>query len=90
LNHKDLSALRDANTLHRPWKPGFALLPSGALVDAKVLREITCEQLFNEMFGVTGESLDSFTQTLIRNGYADSAELTTTFIMKLIPTRKTK
>jgi hypothetical protein len=67
---------------HRPWRPGCAVLPSGLVLETSFLRSTADPLLFKEMFGKA--DVDSFTQRLIREGYATLAEYTEIVIKKAI------
>ena len=62
------------------WRPECAILPSGLSLDAAFLRSTKDPIIFSEMFGVFGT--DAFTQQVLREGYANLAELTHTVIRK--------
>jgi hypothetical protein len=80
MKHKQLLRLRKQPPSNQPWRPGCAILPTGLVLEASFLRSTTDPILFAEMFGVN--SVDVFTQRMMRDGYAGLAEATETVIQK--------
>ena len=74
------------NKSPKPWKPGFALLPSGAHVRSDFLRNLTDPIIFAELFGVRPETVDMhpLTKRLLLDGYAEAAVESTLLIERIM------